>query len=75
VLLSILSPLLCRLVALLLPRAPATRAHEVELLVLRHENLVLRRQLKRTRRRPTDRLALAALSRCLPRASTKSAST
>jgi hypothetical protein len=68
VILSVLYPLLCRLVALLLPRAPATRAHEVELLVLRHENLVLRRQLKRTRWCPTDRLLLAALSRCLPRA-------
>jgi hypothetical protein len=68
VLLSILYLLLCRLVALLLPRASATRAHEVELLVLRHENLVLRRQVKRTRWGPTDRLLLAALSRCLPRA-------
>jgi hypothetical protein len=66
--LSILYPLLCRLVALLLPRAPATRAHEVERLVLRHENLVLRRQLERTRWGPTDRLVLAALSRGLPRA-------
>ena len=63
-----LYPLLCRLVAVLLPRASATRAHEVELLVLQHENRVLRRQLKRTRWCPTDRLVLAALSRCLPRA-------
>jgi hypothetical protein len=62
-----LYPLLCRLVALLLPQAAAPRAHDVELLVLRHENRVLRRQLKRTRWRPGDRLFLAALSRCLPR--------
>jgi hypothetical protein len=59
VLLSIPYPLVCRLVALLLPRAAAPRDHEVELLVLRHEKRVLRRQLKRTRWRPTDRLLLA----------------
>ena len=64
----LLSPLLCRRVALLLPRAAAPRAHEVEPLALRHESRVLRRQLKRTRWRPTDRLLLAVLSRCLLRA-------
>jgi len=68
VLLSILYPLFCRLVVMLLPQSLVARANEVELLVLRHENRVLRRQLKRTSWRPTDRLVLVALSRCLPRA-------
>jgi len=48
-----------------LSRAQASK--DAELLVLRHENAVLRRQVGRVRYQPGDRLWLAALSRLVPR--------
>ena len=41
-------------------------SQEAELLVLRHENTVLRRQISRVHYRPVDRVWLAALSRLVP---------
>ena len=40
---------------------------DAELLVLQHENAVLRRHAGRVRYQPTDRLWLAALSKLIPR--------
>jgi hypothetical protein len=46
---------------------PTPDAKDVEIAVLRHQLLVLRRQVARPRYAPTDRLMLATLARLLPR--------
>ncbi len=59
----------CRLLALVLLLARSDCSKELELLVLRHELSILRRQARRPRLTKSDRLVLAALSRVLPRRS------
>jgi hypothetical protein len=46
---------------------PALDAKDVEIAVLRHQLMVLRRQVARPRYSPTDRLVLATLARLVPR--------
>jgi putative transposase len=46
---------------------PSPDAKDVEIAVLRHQLLVLRRQVARPRYAPTDRMVLAALAKLLPR--------
>ena len=56
-----------RLFELLVLWARTNASKDVELLVLRHEVSVLRRQVNRPRPRPADRAVLAVLSAALPR--------
>ncbi len=66
-LLSILYGMARAVFGLVVLRARSRAVKDVELLVLRHEVAVLRRQVMRPRLEPTDRIVLAALCRLLPR--------
>src|ERR1022692_1829236 len=68
VLFSIVYVLAQRLFGLIALRGRGEEGKDVELLVLRHEVAVLRRQVARPRLEPKDRLGLAALARMLLRA-------
>jgi len=58
---------LCRLLQLVVLLCRSERSKELEILVLRHELAILRRQPRRAAARPVDRAILAALARALPR--------
>jgi hypothetical protein len=60
---------LCRSIQLLVLPAHSEAAKDLEILVLRHQLAVLRRQTSRPKLEPADRTLLAAVSRVLPRAS------
>jgi putative transposase len=67
VLLKIIYQLTCRVLVLAVLVFRSDRAKDAELLVLRHENAVLRRHAGRVRYEPGDRVWFAALARVLPR--------
>ena len=58
---------LCRSIRLFVLLARSDAAKDLEILVLRHQLTVLRRQVSRFKLEPADRALLAAVSRVLPR--------
>jgi transposase InsO family protein len=69
VLVSFVYVFACRLLELIVLLRRRDRSKELEILVLRHELAILRRQVARPKLTPRDRLLLATLSRVLPRRS------
>jgi len=67
VLLKILYLLTCRVLSVAVLVFRGDRVQAAELLVLRHENAVLRRHIGRVRYEPADRAWFAALARLIPR--------
>jgi putative transposase len=67
VVLSVLYVALQRVLQLLFLWFRATRSKDLEIVVLRHQIAVLRRQVKRPAFRAADRVFLSAASRRLPR--------
>ena len=67
VVLKIVYLLTCRVLSLAVLVLRGDRAKDAELLVLRHENAVLRRHAGRVRYEPADRAWFAALARLVPR--------
>jgi len=67
VLLKIVYLLTCRVLGLAVLVFRGDLAKDAELLVLRHENAVLRRHAGRVRYEPADRAWFAALARLVPR--------
>jgi len=67
VLLKIVYLLTCRVLGLAVLVFRGGLAKDAELLVLRHENAVLRRQAGRVRYEPADRAWFAGLARLIPR--------
>src|SRR6266542_3508158 len=59
---------LCRSIRLLAQLGRGDASKDLEILVLRHQLSVLRRQIPRPRLEPADRALLAAVSRVLPEA-------
>ncbi len=64
----------CRLFQLVVLLCRSERSKELEILLLRHELAILRRQPRRAPVRPVDRAILAALARALPRSAWSSLS-
>jgi putative transposase len=67
VLLKIVYALTCRILGLVVVLFRSDPAAVAEMLVLRHENAVLRRQVGRVRYEPADRVWFAALARIVSR--------
>jgi putative transposase len=65
--LSLLYMMLRRMLELLAVMARSDVSKDVEILMLRHDIAVLRRQVKRPRYRPAERAWLCALARLVPR--------